>query len=356
MKQSSMKNMFDALTHRGMVRDNNEDCWMAQTIWNDSFLLCGVIDGMGGYEGGEVAAEIARTTIIDEVVTHEAADNILMVLEAAVVKANNAIVEHKMKHADVGHMGCVATVGILDLNENQLFLAHVGDTRLYQFHQNVLQKLTFDHSIVGQKEDSGVLTEEEAMSDPERNIVTKSLGFERLAVHDADYLDLGVFPLQPGTQLLFCSDGLYDMVTSREISSVLQQETGVHEKSRQLIDLANECGGKDNVTVVLVQLFQSDSSNEGDATTVPTEGAERTSKELDTAREDAEEKHCSPKVGEEAEANVNGDEKKNDDDVLPQARKGWRHVKTGRGLLALVAIVAFALGVLVGYLLKVFVF
>ena len=350
-----MKNMFDALSHRGMVRDNNEDCWIAQTIWNDSCLLCGVIDGMGGYEGGEVAAELARKTIIDEVVTHEATGNILMVLEAAVAKANNAIVEHKMEHADVRHMGCVATVGIVDLNENQLFLAHVGDTRLYQFHQNVLQKLTFDHSIVGQKEDSGVLTEEEAMSDPERNIVTKSLGFERLAEHDADYMDLGVFPLQPDTQLLFCSDGLYDMVTSREITSILQQQTGVHEKSRQLVDLANECGGKDNVTVVLVQLFPSDSSNEGDTTTVSTEGVGCDSKKLDTSREDAEEKHRLLNEGVEAEANVNRDEKENDGNVLPMALKGRRHVKMKRGVVALVVFVAFALGVLVGYLLKVLV-
>ncbi|MBR6981140.1 MAG: protein phosphatase 2C domain-containing protein [Prevotella sp.] len=375
-----MKIKFDALTHPGMVRTNNEDCWIAQMIWGDSCLLCSAIDGMGGYEGGEVAAEIARKTIIDDVVVHEGTDNILSMLESAVVKANNAIVEHKMGHPEVGSMGCVATVGIIDLKENQLFLAHVGDTRLYQFHKRELQKLTFDHSIVGQKEDMGVLTEEEAMNDPERNIVTKSLGFGMLAEHGADYLDMGIYPLLPDSQLLFCSDGLSDMLTSREISSILQQNLSEQEKCKQLIDLANKCGGKDNVTAVLVHLYQSDSSEETGTATEPankqgagseeagmaTEPANKQadSEEAGTATEPANKQDTTPEEVEMAnesskmeENKVNNEEKENNNDDAPsQEQKGKHDVTMKTGILGLFISGAFAIGVLVGYLLKAFVF
>ncbi|MBR6182242.1 MAG: protein phosphatase 2C domain-containing protein [Prevotella sp.] len=372
-----MKIKFDALSHVGMVRTNNEDCWIAQMIWNDSYLLCGAIDGMGGYEGGEVAAEIARKTIIDYVVQHEGIDNILKMLESAVVKANNAIVEHKREHLEVSSMGCVATVGIIDLKGNQLFLAHVGDTRLYQFHNWMLQKLTFDHSIVGHKEDMGELSEEEAMNDPERNIVTKSLGFEMLPEQGADYLDMGIFPLQPDSQLLFCSDGLFDMITSREISSILEQDISEQEKTKQLIDLANECGGKDNVTVVLVHLFPSESSKDDNTASAVSGKKEEATEGDNTASAAAGKKEeateggntASAAAGKKEEATEGGntssepskteekqnkEEKDNNNNALPQERNGKRHVTMKKEAFALVVFLAFAIGVLAGYLLKAF--
>lgn len=349
-----MEIKFDALTHQGMVRTNNEDCWIAQMVWNDSCLLCGAIDGMGGYEGGEVAAEIARKTIIDYVVQHEETDNILKMLESAVVTANNAIVKHKREHMEVGSMGCVATVGIIDLKGSQLFLAHVGDTRLYQFHNWTLQKLTFDHSIVGHKEDMGVLSEEEAMNDPERNIVTKSLGFDMLAEHGSDYLDIGIFPLKPDSQLLFCSDGLSDMLTSREISSILEQDITEQEKTKQLIDLANECGGKDNVTAVLVHLFQSAPAKE-DVTASESAGKkEETSKEDITASESAGKKEETLQEDNAAAESSETEEKENNNVALPQERNSKRYVTMDKSLLALGIILVFGIGVLVGFLLKAY--
>ena len=224
-----MKAKFDAKTNTGLVRENNEDCFIAQHLWNNTCLLCAAIDGMGGYEGGEVAASIARDAIVDYLSSCPDCDN--------------------MKN-----MGCVATVGVIDLENAQLYMAHVGDSRLYQFRDGRLQKLSHDHSLVGYREEIGELTEEEAMANPNRSIISKSLGDKLINGMGQDYIELGIFPLQSGTQLLFSTDGLFDMATSKEIEDILSKEVSVKEKTLQLIDLANTKGGKDNITVVLVEV------------------------------------------------------------------------------------------------------
>ena len=250
-----MKTKYDAQTHKGMVRENNEDCFILQSLWNDSYLLCAAIDGMGGYEGGEVAASVARDTIVDYLSHCQKQDNdILEMLEAAVIEANNNIIRHKENDTNLRQMGCVATVGLIDLDKVWLYMAHVGDSRLYLYKGGHLQKLSHDHSLVGYREEIGELTEEEAMAHPNRSLISKSLGHNVIEGLGQDYIDLGIFPLQSGTQLLFCSDGLSDMVTSNEIGAILGQDISVSRKNRQLIDLANEKGGKDNITVVLVEL------------------------------------------------------------------------------------------------------
>ena len=249
-----MKAKFDAKTNTGLVRENNEDCFIAQHLWNNTCLLCAAIDGMGGYEGGEVAASIARDAIVDYLSSCPDCDNILQALEAAVVQANNSIIQHKKKDTSLKNMGCVATVGVIDLENAQLYMAHVGDSRLYQFRDGRLQKLSHDHSLVGYREEIGELTEEEAMANPNRSIISKSLGDKLINGMGQDYIELGIFPLQSGTQLLFSTDGLFDMATSKEIEDILSKEVSVKEKTLQLIDLANTKGGKDNITVVLVEV------------------------------------------------------------------------------------------------------
>ena len=249
-----MKARFDAQTNQGIIRENNEDCFIIQQLWDENHLLCAAIDGMGGYEGGEVAAAVARDTIIEYLSNCTQRNNLLQPLEEAVIEANNSIIRRKEDDVSLRQMGCVATVGIIDLDNAMLYMAHVGDSRLYQFKEGRLQKLSHDHSLVGYREDIGEISEEEAMANPNRSIISRSLGNKMIEEPGHDDIELGIFPLQSGAQLLFCSDGLTDMVTSLEIAAILGQDISLNNKNRQLIDLANEKGGKDNITVVLVEL------------------------------------------------------------------------------------------------------
>lgn len=240
-------------TDMGRVRTNNEDSFVAQSVWNEHYALCVAIDGVGGYEGGEVAAEIARKTLIDYVTKHEG-ENGLEVLKQAVVEANNAIVSEKERTGQYSYMACVLTAGLFDLQHHQLNVVHVGDSRLYQYAAGELRKLTHDHSLVGFREEMGELTEEEAMHHPQRNLIERMVGDVRHELDDANFLDAGIFPLVTDAQFVFCSDGLTDMVTSATIRRVLDQDATVEEKAARLIAAANDAGGKDNVTVVVASV------------------------------------------------------------------------------------------------------
>lgn len=240
-------------THVGRVRTNNEDTFIATMLWNNRHALLAVIDGLGGYEGGEIAAQIARDTLIRDL-TGAAGGQCLELLKTAVIDANNAIVAYKEEHRECAHMGCVLTAGIIEERDDNTLLhtVHVGDTRLYRYHQGLLEKLTHDHSLVGYREEIGELSEEEAMNHPKRNLVDRVVGDIERSGDEGVFIDAAVFPLEPGTQLLFCSDGLTDLVTSHEITRVLaHDEDTPQEKTQALIALALDHGGRDNVTVVV---------------------------------------------------------------------------------------------------------
>jgi hypothetical protein len=150
-------------------------------------------------------------------------------------------------------MACVLTMALVDASNNQFYYAHIGDTRLYLFRDNSLVKVTKDHSFVGFLEDSGRLSEEEAMTHPKRNEINKALGFDpQMALH-ADYVETGSSPFLPGDLLLLCSDGLTDLVNSSTITAILNSNGGLPEKAKELVAAANRAGGKDNITVVLVE-------------------------------------------------------------------------------------------------------
>lgn len=254
MSQTITTATFYGSTDQGMVRSNNEDSFIACQIWDDRHILLAAIDGIGGYEGGEVAAEIARETIIS-VVREGQGNDCFTTLKNAVVKANNLIVEHKRNDPQRSSMGCVVSSAIIDLDRQQLFMVHVGDSRLYQFIPSEgLKKLSHDHSLIGFREEQGYLTEEQAMVHPHRNIIDRSLGDEMHTVDDPDFLDTAIIPFFTSTQFLFCSDGLSDMLFSAEIADVLKNDGPVETEVDTLISLANEAGGKDNITVVIAKV------------------------------------------------------------------------------------------------------
>jgi serine/threonine protein phosphatase PrpC len=243
-----MSNFF-GLTDTGKARDNNEDAFIAQKILKDQYILACVIDGVGGYEGGEVAAQIAKENILSYFSIPSG--NIATMMKEALMVANEKIYEEKQKGQN-GSMACVLTMTIADVEKNKFYYAHVGDTRLYLFRDNSLVKITRDHSFVGFLEDSGRLTEAEAMSHPKRNEINKALGFDPQMRTTADYLETGESPFLPGDILLLCSDGLSDMLNAKEITSILAENKTLDQKGKKLIEAANDAGGKDNITVALV--------------------------------------------------------------------------------------------------------
>lgn len=250
------KTDFFGQTDMGQIRKNNEDNLIYQNIWDKNHVLGVAIDGVGGYEGGEVAAEIAKDTIVEYLEKYFNGDRI-MLLTQAVTEANNRIVEERQKQPNLSQMSCVLTAVLVEVSEKRINMVHIGDSRFYQFHNNILEKLSHDHSYVGYKEDNNYLTEEEAMNHPKRNEINRMLGDKMHQTDDADFIEAKTFPLLPNSILLLCSDGLTDLVTKAEMSEILSQKIDLKEKTQLLIAKANAKGGKDNITVVLID-YQSD--------------------------------------------------------------------------------------------------
>jgi serine/threonine protein phosphatase PrpC len=255
---------FHGQTDLGKQRQNNEDNLIFQEIWDTNHILGVAIDGVGGYEGGEVASEIAKNAIVEYLEKYSNGER-LVLLQQAVTEANNRICEERQKQSKLSNMSCVLTACLVEMKKRQINMVHIGDSRLYQFHNNVLTKLSHDHSYVGYREDIGDLTEEAAMNHPKRNEIDRLLGDQQHNPDDNNFLEVKTFPLLSNSILLLCSDGLTDLVTKAEISNILTKDIPLKNKVQTLIDLANGKGGKDNITVVLIN-YQSDEIIESLAT------------------------------------------------------------------------------------------
>jgi PPM family protein phosphatase len=246
-----MAEHFYGITDTGRIRDNNEDTFIAEKVGNGAYTAACVIDGVGGYEGGEVAARLARDTILEHL--NRGGGDAFHLMKDALVTANERILTERLRDPQRESMACVLTMALVDASNNQFYYVHVGDTRLYLFRDDSLVKLTKDHSFVGFLEDSGRISEVEAMTHPKRNEINKALGFDpQMALH-ADYIETGSSPFLPGDLLLLCSDGLTDLVNSQDITSILSGDGSLEGKAKALVDAANRAGGKDNITVVLVE-------------------------------------------------------------------------------------------------------
>jgi serine/threonine protein phosphatase PrpC len=246
-----MTDQYFGITDTGRERKNNEDAFIARQGTGNKFIIACVIDGVGGYAGGEIAAGLAREAILQRL--EKPSGDVISMLIDCFDLANQRIIEQKQINKEYAQMSCVSTLALADISNNQFYYAHVGDTRLYLLRDSSLVKISHDQSFVGFLEESGRLTEEEAMTHPKRNEINKALGFESHLGKNTDYIETGQSPFLSGDLLLLCSDGLTDMVNSAEITSILTNGRPLKERAQQLIDAANAHGGKDNVTVVLVQ-------------------------------------------------------------------------------------------------------
>ena len=238
-------------TDVGQRRTDNQDTFVCSMIWAESSALLAVIDGVGGYAGGDRAAAIAKESIEQYMATPNGKP--LSMLREAVVFANNQINTQRQQDLRLAQMCCVLTAVVADGRLGKLSFVHVGDTRLYRYRQGTLEKLTHDHSLVGVREDANELTEAEAMQHPRRNEILREVGSTDHRVDDPDFLESGETDFLLGDQLLLCSDGLTDMITQAQIKAVLNRTLTIEEQIAELIRVANEQGGNDNITVVLAK-------------------------------------------------------------------------------------------------------
>lgn len=255
---SSIRISFFGATDIGKVQTNNEDTFIAQYIWDECHILLVAIDGMGGEEGGEIAADIAKESIL-KYLTDFRDDTDLNLIKRAIADANNEIIRHKEFMPKYRRMGCVVTAGIINIDSETLSIAHVGDSRLYRFTNGELSKLTHDHSLVGYQEEQGILTEEQAMKHPRRSVLERCLGYENHFAEDSSFIEAGVYPLIDGEKFIFCSDGLCDMLMSKQIVECIHPEHSPEEECRDLINKANEAGGKDNITIIIAHVKKKNS-------------------------------------------------------------------------------------------------
>ena len=246
-----MADYFYGITDKGKRREKNEDTFFARETNDKRFLIAGVIDGVGGYEGGDVAAGIARTVIMQNLET--ISEDVIETLRGAIVAANAKINDEKKEAGINERMACVLTCAVADIQNNKCWYAHVGDTRIYLLRDHSLVKISKDHSVVGFLEESGRITEEEAMRHPRRNEINKALGFEEDISTPEDFIETGESPFLPGDLLLLCSDGLTDMVSSAAIMQILTSKKNLISRATELVDAANNSGGNDNITAVLVE-------------------------------------------------------------------------------------------------------
>ena len=288
-------------THRGMVREQNED---AIAIAAESGLAI-VADGMGGYNAGEVASGIAAEFLLTHLVedlaqlrdgaTRKPTDSdgaqrmLHALLRARIDGVNEAIIDVASREPECEGMG--TTLAMLLFSENAATTLHLGDSRIYRMRNDVLSLLTRDHSLLQEQIDAGILTPGEARASINRNFVTRALGVDLIAEPEINEYDL-----VPGDLYLICSDGLPDMLSDEEIFDLLRGDSAdgeadftasdydrpidgrvaepsvLDEVALKLVDAANANGGRDNVSVVLASVGwprDADPKNENTADDAP---------------------------------------------------------------------------------------
>jgi serine/threonine protein phosphatase PrpC len=229
----------------GLVRTINEDrVWFDET--RGIFL---VVDGLGGHAAGEIAAA-AAVDVVRQNLDPSAADLDLHI-RAVICAANNEIYRLAEENPTWRGMACVLTLAVL--RDEQAVIGHVGDSRLYLFWNGKLKKITSDHSPVGEQEDQGLISEEEAMHHPRRNEVFRDVGSEPRLSNDSQFIEIRSFLFREDAALMLCSDGLTDLVPAAEITHIIEQFDGDSTRIAQLlIEAANTAGGRDNISVVFV--------------------------------------------------------------------------------------------------------
>ena len=237
-----MKLKWGATTDVGMVRQQNEDAYLAE----ENLYI--VADGMGGHNAGEVASALAVATVK---AGSKSGIHTMEQFRELVQQANTAIYTASLDDSTQSGMGTTLTaLAIVPGEEPRVLVANVGDSRTYLFRNGALSRLSVDHSYVQELVNEGILTPEEARVHPRRNIVTRAMGIERAVM-----VDVFSHLVRTGDRLVLCSDGLVDEVADADIALVLAQHSDPQDTAEALVMVANANGGRDNTTVVVVDIL-----------------------------------------------------------------------------------------------------
>ena len=233
-------------TDIGSKRTMNQDSVYCNENSVGSFQnLFIVADGMGGHKAGDYASRLCVEKIVNAVEQSKSITPVT-ILEEAVTEANKGVLEEAKANAEYEGMG--TTMVACTLQKDTLYIANIGDSRLYIINDDIKQ-ITKDHSWVEEMVKKGELTESQARIHPQKNIITRALGIDEV-VH-ADYFEIDV---KPDDKILMCSDGLTNMVEDEDIEYIIRHSSSIEKAVENLVEKANENGGKDNITVILVQI------------------------------------------------------------------------------------------------------
>lgn len=229
---------FSVITDVGRKRPNNQDSYYVCDKW------CIVADGMGGHNGGEVASRYAIEIIKKNLMQESLSIDVL--LKNAIREANTAIYNMSLEDPTLEGMGTTAV--LCYFNGNEAVVAHVGDSRAYHLSPLGLRQVTSDHSIVQQLIESGTITPGEAENHPQKNLITRAIGTESTIE-----VDIARFKFSPGDHILLCTDGLTSFVPDNEIERIIR-ENDTDKAAGLLVDMANNNGGTDNITIIIIKL------------------------------------------------------------------------------------------------------
>lgn len=245
----------EGLTHVGQVRSSNQDAFLLDK--EEGLFI--VADGMGGHAGGEIASKLCvdeidnflrqhREQLLSSTTINHPDPKISKILADAINYASTKIYERALENPHLRGMGTTATV--CKVVGNHAYIAHVGDSRCYLIRSGFIYQLTNDHSLVSEQVRAGLLTKEEAESHHLRNVITRSVGYQ-----EEEDVDTSCLPLEVDDLMLLCSDGLHGKISDKEISLIISDQgtSAVHK----LIDIANERGGEDNITSIILKLHAS---------------------------------------------------------------------------------------------------
>lgn len=236
-----------ALTHKGMVRDNNED----SLYFSERERVVIVCDGMGGHAGGHIASEIAVEVVAAGMRALTPADwlddqKVIDCVKNSVFRANDAILARS--HADPALYDMGTTICMLAFMDDKVVTANIGDSRIYRVADGAIEQVSEDHSLVAERIRAGELDPDSVEVRMLSNILTRALGMDRVTV------DITIESLVKGDVYLLCSDGLSDMLTPQDMQRIIDQNPDLQLAAVRMIDLANRRGGNDNITSAMARV------------------------------------------------------------------------------------------------------
>ena len=237
-----------AKSDKGKVREMNQDYYYISTSLDEVQLYI-LADGMGGYNGGEIASSLAVQTAKNYIENNfkdieKDRDSIIQLLGSSMEYANMIVYEKSKENAELQGMG--TTLEICLIYNNKVYIGHVGDSRIYRIRKNFIRKLTQDHSYVQKLVKEGTITKEQAAHHPQKNMLMKALGCN--AFVEPDVMVKGFLK---DDILIMCSDGLSNLVNQDTIYEMASKN--IEQATKDLIELANDRGGYDNITVVIIK-------------------------------------------------------------------------------------------------------